>query len=102
MQVTQLTTRMQEHVAHNGNSLSCLSRVDFPKFDGEDVRGWEYRCDQFFAIDNVADNMKVKVASIYMTGKALLWHQSFMKTQIEEGWPAWEDYKTAVLVHFLC
>jgi len=88
VQVTQLTTRMQEHGAHNGNRLSRLSRVDFPKFDGEDVRGWAYRCDQFCAIDNVADNMKVKVASIHMTGKALLWHQSFMKTQVEGGWPA--------------
>lgn len=100
VQVTQLTNRMQEQGVHNGNTFSRLTRVDFPKFDGEDVQGWVYRCDQFFAIDNVVDNMKVKVASIHMIGRALLWHQSFMKTQVEGVWPNWEDYKTAVLARF--
>jgi len=41
--------------------------------------------------------MKVKVASIHLSGKALLWHQSFMKSRVGEGWLLWADYKSTIL-----
>ncbi|KAJ8443404.1 hypothetical protein Cgig2_018837 [Carnegiea gigantea] len=51
-------------------------------------------------VDETAPQMKVKIASIHMSNKALLWHQSFMKNRQNEGWPGWEEYKTAVLARF--
>lgn len=30
---------------NNQNSLSRLSKIDFPKFGGEDVQGWIYKCE---------------------------------------------------------
>jgi len=55
-------------------SLSRLSRVEFPKFWGEDVQGWIYKCEQFFEVDNMEEGMKVRVASIHLSDKALQWH----------------------------
>nr|GEZ61701.1 reverse transcriptase [Tanacetum cinerariifolium] len=48
-----------------------LTKLEFPRFLGEDVKGWLYRCQQFFKVDNVADSEKVKLASIHLYDKAL-------------------------------
>ena len=48
----------------SGNSnqpLSRLSRVEFPRFHGEDVVGWIYKCEQFFEIDQTVECMQVKI-----------------------------------------
>ena len=89
--------------ASSGNSnqsFSRLSRIDFPRFGGEDVLGWIYRCEQFFEVDHTAEDVQVKIASIHLTGKALLWHQSFMKNRVRGDWPLWGEYKTAITTHF--
>nr|GEX87335.1 phospholipase-like, aminotransferase-like mobile domain protein [Tanacetum cinerariifolium] len=53
-----------------------LAKVEFPKFQEDDVRGWVFRCDQFFSIDNTSNEEKVKIVSVHLTDKALLWHRS--------------------------
>ncbi|GKB26510.1 hypothetical protein Tco_0865911 [Tanacetum coccineum] len=35
--------------------FSRVIKIEFPKFGGKDVRGWMFRCEQFFPIDNIAD-----------------------------------------------
>jgi len=74
--------------------------VDFPKFEGYDVQGWVYKCESFFGIDGTPDNAKVRVASIHLDGKALLWHQSFMRAVVPGQWPTWEMCKQAILGRF--
>ena len=75
-----------------------MSKIDFPKFGGEDVQGWAYKCEQFFEVDSTSDNMKVKIAAIHLNGKALLWHQCFVKNR--EEWPDWDQYKKAIIARF--
>ena len=103
-QVMQMTTQAHgEGSIQNSNSysnLSRLSRVDFPKFDGSDVQGWVYKCESFFGIDGTPDHAKVRVASIHLEGKALLWHQSYMRSVNLGQWPMWERYKEAILSRF--
>nr|GEV71901.1 hypothetical protein [Tanacetum cinerariifolium] len=42
-----------------GNTqFSRVTKIEFLKFRGEDVRGWLFKCDQFFKVDNIADNCK--------------------------------------------
>nr|DAD25399.1 TPA_asm: hypothetical protein HUJ06_026863 [Nelumbo nucifera] len=36
-----------------------LTKVDFPKFNGENVKDWLYKCDQFFSLDNTSPVVKV-------------------------------------------
>ncbi|GKC84162.1 hypothetical protein Tco_1139879, partial [Tanacetum coccineum] len=39
-----------------------LDKVELPKFYGEDVLGWNFKCDQFFLIDNTPKEEKYKDA----------------------------------------
>ena len=101
-QVLQIATTTESGGSNfnNGNlSFSRLSKVDFPRFDGVDVQGWVYRCEQFFEVEGTPDSLKVKVASIQLTGKALIWHQSFMKGR-NGIWPGWDEYKRAMTARF--
>lgn len=45
VQVMQLTNQTNDIGATGGNNLSRLSRIDFPKFEGDDVQGWIYKCE---------------------------------------------------------
>lgn len=67
-----------------------LSRVEFPRFDGVDFRGWSYRCRQFFAVDGTPNEQRIRLASIHLEGKALKWHLTFMKRHEDDI--SWEDY----------
>lgn len=55
------------------------TRIEFPKFDGEDFRGWAYRCRQFFEVDGTPQDQRIRLLSIHLEGHALRWHQTFMK-----------------------
>ncbi|GJW10529.1 hypothetical protein Tco_1576356 [Tanacetum coccineum] len=68
-----------------------LGKLEFPKFFGDDVKGWLYRVKQFFAVDNVHEEEKVKIASIHLHDKALTWHLQFIKMQGENV--AWTVYE---------
>ena len=42
---------MNQNMGRQSNQYRRLAKVEFPKFQGEDVRGWVFKCDQFFLID---------------------------------------------------
>ncbi|GJU51961.1 transposon ty3-G gag-pol polyprotein [Tanacetum coccineum] len=69
-----------------------MTKVDFPKFSGEDVRGWIFRCEQFFLIDAIAEDQKVRLLSVHLFDKALLWHRQFLKIHGDNvTWPVYRD-----------
>ncbi|KAG8369325.1 hypothetical protein BUALT_Bualt15G0139500 [Buddleja alternifolia] len=76
------------------------SRVEFPKFWGEDLRGWVYRCEQFFEVDETPSDAKVKLAAVHLEGKALQWHQIFMKSRLTRELPSWREYVKALSDRF--
>ncbi|GJT42858.1 retrotransposable element Tf2 [Tanacetum coccineum] len=75
-----------------------LAKLEFPKFSKDDVKGWVFRCEQFFVLDQVTEAEKVHLISIHLYDKALLWHTQFLKSQ--GGYVNWETYKQAVLARF--
>ncbi|XP_076894434.1 uncharacterized protein LOC143628920 [Bidens hawaiensis] len=78
-----------------------VGKVDFPKFNGENVEGWIHRCEHFFIIDETPDNAKLRCAVIHLEGDAIEWHQAFMK--IRKGSVAdlpWADYVKAISARF--
>jgi len=93
VQVMQLANWVCDFSNHGGNNMSRLSRIDFPKFEGDDVQGWIYKCEQFFEVDAVLESRKVKIASILLWGRALTWHQSFMKRGAVGHELTWKEYK---------
>ncbi|GJT55980.1 MAK10-like protein [Tanacetum coccineum] len=50
--------------------FSRLGKMEFLKFYGDYVKGWMFRIKQFFAIDVVMDEDKIKIVSIHMFGDA--------------------------------
>ncbi|GJZ04980.1 retrovirus-related pol polyprotein from transposon TNT 1-94 [Tanacetum coccineum] len=56
------------------------------------------RVKQFFAVDNVHEEEKVKIASIHPHDKALTWYLQFIKMQGENV--AWTVYEEAILKRF--
>nr|GEV21969.1 zinc knuckle CX2CX4HX4C [Tanacetum cinerariifolium] len=63
----------------NNTRMSRISKIEFPKFYGDDPTGWVYRCNQFFKVDDIQPEDKVKLASMHLYDKALAWHQKFTK-----------------------
>ncbi|GJZ84917.1 hypothetical protein Tco_0650256 [Tanacetum coccineum] len=51
------TVVRQNYEGQSPMQYSRLTKVEFPKFGGEDVRGWMFRCEQFFTIDNIAEEV---------------------------------------------
>ncbi|GKA14728.1 reverse transcriptase [Tanacetum coccineum] len=84
--------------ARQANQFSRLAKVEFPKFNGNDVLGWIFKCDQFFLIDNTLEEEKVKIIYVHLFDKALLWHRQLIKTKGENI--SWTDYKDVIALRF--
>ncbi|GJV30347.1 hypothetical protein Tco_1386795 [Tanacetum coccineum] len=70
-QVATLTASM----AHAG--YGRLTKVEFPKFEGEEVVSWVYKVNKFFEMDNIVENeQKMRFVSMHLFGKALNWHSA--------------------------
>ncbi|KAG8375887.1 hypothetical protein BUALT_Bualt09G0005900 [Buddleja alternifolia] len=89
------------HNWQNGYQIPTkCSRVEFPKFCEDDLRGWVYRCEQFFEVDETPSDAKVRLAAVDLEGKALQWHQIFMKARLTREIPNWEEYVKALSDRF--
>lgn len=61
----------------NGLS-SWLTNVLFPMFHGLVLREWIYRCKQFFSLDSIPPELKVRLAILHMTCKSLQWNHAYI------------------------
>ena len=52
-------------------------RVEFPTFEGVGSGDWIYKAEQYFLIDMTPDVWKVRLASMYLEGKALTWYHHY-------------------------
>ncbi|GJX79204.1 putative mitochondrial protein [Tanacetum coccineum] len=76
----------------NNMQFSRVTKIEFPKFGGDDVRGWLFKCEQFFKVDNIADDQKVNLISIHLHDLALMWHRQFVRIMGENmGWPVYRQ-----------
>ncbi|XP_056860229.1 uncharacterized protein LOC130508648 [Raphanus sativus] len=78
---------------------SRLTKVGFTMFDGTELKEWIYRCEQFFSIDNTSPELKVRLAALHLTGKALQWHHGYI-TNRYNIYPLWPDYISAISSRF--
>ncbi|KAF2611001.1 hypothetical protein F2Q70_00010540 [Brassica cretica] len=83
---------------HSGLA-SRLSKIKFPSFDGKNLRDWISNCEQFFDIDATAPELKVRLASMHLTGKATQWHHNYMSTRYGI-FPSWTEYVVAISSRF--
>ena len=68
-----VTGQNQQHKPYG-----TLTRLEFPKLNGDDVKGWLFRVQQFFFIDQVKQDSKLRLVSMHLFDKALNWHFQFV------------------------
>ena len=61
-------------------------RLDFPRFNGENPKGWIYRANQFFTYHQTNLFHRVLMASFHMEGKTLVWFQDIEAAGCLNSW----------------
>ncbi|KAF5480441.1 hypothetical protein F2P56_001190 [Juglans regia] len=87
----------QQMVLHSGEFLPRFVRLDFPVFDGEDPHAWLYKIKQFFIFHNTLPEHRLRLVSIHMAGKALIWFQGLDESGLLGEW---EEFVHALLICF--
>ena len=88
---------------HDGNGASSdrfthyagytrLSRIEFPRFNGDNVKEWLYQCETYFLMDETPLEVKTKLAIMHLEGKAFKWHHASRKILWSKHLPSWGEY----------
>lgn len=72
--------------AATGSVQTRYTKIDFPRFSGEDPAGWIYKCERFFEFNQIEDDQKIRLAVVHLDDKAIQWYQWFEKTQTTMSW----------------
>jgi hypothetical protein len=56
--------------------ISKLPKINFPRFEGDNPKLWQSRCESYFEMYGVDSVVYVKVASMHFDGPATHWLQS--------------------------
>ena len=66
--------REQESVkGHNEMHLKPL-RIDVPRFEDGDPRGWIFKIQQYIDFHSATEEQRLQIAPLYFDGKALSWY----------------------------
>nr|GEY27471.1 Ty3/gypsy retrotransposon protein [Tanacetum cinerariifolium] len=83
----KLTTKQDKRdEGQSGGNPKPYLKLQFPRFGGEDPRGWLYQAEQYFEFQRVAPVDQVQLASIHMDGIALQWHRWITKFRGPMTW----------------
>lgn len=58
-------------------------RIDFPHFNGDDFDNWIVKVEYYFEVDNTPLVDHVKITALHLEGRAIQWHQGFMRSKNE-------------------
>jgi len=99
-----LAPKLAAHTRHHSSSSyvcgTRLARIDFPRFNGDNVSLWICQCDNYFLINNNPDEIKVKLAIVHLEGKALQWHTTLTKTSPHSSFLSWSDFTKRLIERF--
>lgn len=88
------SNRGRHSSSHTYSGMTRLAKLDFPRFNGDMLKEWLFKVEQFFSIDNTADDLRVGIASIHFDGLASAWHQSLVQSDMEQSTLLdWSSYK---------
>nr|GEY35889.1 hypothetical protein [Tanacetum cinerariifolium] len=88
--------------ADSRNNISLRTgNIDFPMFSGDDVEGWVYHCEHFFAMDETPEGMKLRYAVVHLEGDALQWHRAYLRTHnATVAEIQWDEYVRSISARF--
>jgi hypothetical protein len=74
-----------------------MPKMDFPKFDGSDVRIWLDKCPAYFHLYSIPPDFRVTATSLHMIDRASNWFQTYKHSP---GSHSWEHFVVAVSKEF--
>lgn len=96
------TDRLQGETGSSGEFQSrkpWMPKMDFPRFEGTDVRIWLDGCEAYFSLYDIPEAFKVTSATLHMSGNAANWYHAY---KLSHHWPSWSEFRTAVTAEFDC
>ncbi|KAH7655598.1 hypothetical protein IHE45_18G022800 [Dioscorea alata] len=93
-----VAVRSELELAYSKTIQPKLTRLELPRFNGDGLYDWLYRCNQYFELDDTTDSVKIKIASIHMEDRALQWHRNYLRCRKDRGVVLWKDYVAAMNV----
>lgn len=74
-----------------------MLRLDFPRFEGDELLGWLYQTEQFFEYHQTPLAQHLRIASFHLEGEALQWYQW---TMVSKPLSNWSDFAKALVACF--
>ncbi|XP_012842971.1 PREDICTED: uncharacterized protein LOC105963142 [Erythranthe guttata] len=76
----------------NSTSVQKVPKLDFPRFNGDNPRGWIRKCQKYFSINRMVDQERIVWASMHMEGKADHWFADYLEGRDSVDWHIFETY----------
>ncbi|XP_026443847.1 uncharacterized protein LOC113344001 [Papaver somniferum] len=70
-------TNYSHHHSSFPNHHHRIPKLDFPRFDGYNPRGWIQKSERYFKLSDIEEHRKVDIAAIYLEVKAEKWFLNF-------------------------
>lgn len=61
-------------------------KLEFPRFDGTDPKGWVIKAEQYFDFVNLEEGRKVKMAGLHFDGRASVWYRYYQSGRVSINW----------------
>ncbi|KAF2289731.1 hypothetical protein GH714_038384 [Hevea brasiliensis] len=94
------TTARNRFNSPNPHSWHHSTKLEFPRFDGNDLETWLLKTEYYFEVVNVLPESRVKVAALHLEGKAILWHQGYVKIKGLVAYDNWQKYVGSLRARF--
>jgi hypothetical protein len=66
--------------------MGQLPKLYFPKFDGDNSKLWQAKCENYFGMYTIAPSVCVKVATMHFEGPAAKWLHSVHHRICSASW----------------
>ncbi|WMV32511.1 hypothetical protein MTR67_025896 [Solanum verrucosum] len=83
---------------HAGNHRN--HNLLFPRFNGENLKTWLYRIDQYFVVDETPVNHRLMLVAMNLENEALAWHQAYLRCKDPPNVIGWDEYLRAITKTF--
>ncbi|KAL2526342.1 Uncharacterized protein Adt_11396 [Abeliophyllum distichum] len=82
----RIETPSTNHARDDNRNQAKLPKIDFPYLNGEGPREWVRKAMKYFQLHQVADELKVGIAEMYLKGKADIWFHGFAASHPNAEW----------------
>lgn len=90
-----------QYPQHQYSGMTRMTKIEFPKFDGNKFKEWLGKAEQFFVIDMTQEERKVGIASMHFVEEAATWHLALVQEDVDAVvLSSWQEYKSRLRERF--